>query len=60
MMTTNMQTIWDILVDYGVATNEELKLACSLDGTSEQTLLDVLYIRTGYRTLEQMVEEEDY
>lgn len=58
-MTDNIIFIWDNLVDLGIATNEELGLACALCGTTEDTLNRILYIRTGYRSLEQMWEEEE-
>ena len=49
---------WDELVYLGVATNEELGLATALCGRSVQTLNNVLYIRWGYRSLEQLADEE--
>ena len=58
-MTDNMLFLWDNITELGIATNEELGLACALCGTTEETLKSVLYIRTGYRSLEQMWEEEE-
>ena len=58
-MTDNMLFLWDNMTELGIATNEELGLACALCGTTEETLKSVLYIRTGYRSLEQMWEEEE-
>ena len=58
-MTDNVLWIWDNLTDMGIATSEELGLACALCGPTEQTLNKVLYIRTGYRSLEQMWNEEE-
>lgn len=46
------------MVELGIATDKELGLATALCGTTEDTLNRVLYIRTGYRTIEQMHEEE--
>lgn len=57
MLTERENYVWDTLVDIGVATNEELGLATALCGRSEQTLNNVLYIRTGYRDIEQMFDE---
>lgn len=48
---------WDIMVEYGFATNEELGLATALMGRHIGTLESVLYIRTGYRNLSQFFEE---
>ena len=57
-MTDNMLFLWDNMTELGIATNEELGLACALCGTTEETLKSVLYIRTGYRSSEQLLEEE--
>lgn len=58
-MLDNRETyIWDTMVELGIATNEELGLAVALCGTTEQTLNRVLFIRTGYRSIEQMLDEE--
>ena len=59
MMSKRETQVWDTLVEYGVATEAELGLACALCGVTEQTLNSVLYIRTGYRTIEQMMSESD-
>ena len=58
-MTDNMLFLWDNMTELGIATSEELGLACALCGTTEETLKSVLYIRTGYRSIEQMWEEEE-
>lgn len=57
-MTDNILFLWDNMTELGIATNEELGLACALCGTTEETLKSVLYIRTGYRSIEQLLEEE--
>jgi hypothetical protein len=49
------------LVEAGIATAEELNLARNLvDGEWKEVPSRVLYIRTGYHTMEQMFEEEDF
>lgn len=58
-MTDNMLFLWDNMTELGIATDEELNLACALCGITEETLKRVLYIKTGYRSLEQMWEEEE-
>lgn len=58
-MNDNVLYMWDTMVDLGIATNDELGLACALCGTNEETMSRVLYIRTGYRTIEQMLEDEE-
>lgn len=59
MMTDREQYIWEEMVELEIATDDELGLACALCGITEETLNRVLYIRTGYRSIEQMREEED-
>ena len=58
MLNDRESYIWDTMVELGIATNEELGLAVALCGTTEQTLNRVLFIRTGYRSIEQMLDEE--
>ena len=52
-------TLWDELVNLGIATDEELKLVTCINGYTEETLNDILYARTGYRSIEQMNYGED-
>lgn len=60
-MTTNEMIQYDEMVELGIATPEELNLARNLvAGTWEEVLNAVLFIRTGYRDMEQMFEEEDF
>ena len=50
---------YDQIVEYGIATAEELNLARNLvDGEWNEVLDKVCYIRTGYRTFEQYIEAE--
>lgn len=58
MLDNRESYIWDTMVELGIATNEELGLAVALCGTTEQTLNRVLFIRTGYRSIEQILDEE--
>jgi len=60
-MTTDEMILYDQLVDMEIATPDELNLARNLmAGEWMEVLQAVLFIRTGYRTIEQMYEEEDY
>ena len=59
-MTTEEMVMYDQLVDMGIATANELNLARNLvSGSWEDVLTSVLYIRTGYRSIEQMFEDEE-
>lgn len=57
MLDERVEYIWDTLEELGIATREEIGLAVALCGTNEETLNRILYIRTGYRTIEQMYED---
>ena len=48
------QHIWDYLIDNGYCSEETLLVATKLNGYSEKTLLNVLYILTGYLSLDQI------
>lgn len=62
-MTTNEMITYDEIVEYGVATSDELNLVRDiLDGSWTDIFNAVVYARTGYRTwsqyLEATIEEE--
>lgn len=59
MMDERMMKMWDVMVGLEIATDEELGLAVALCGNTIETLERVLYIRTGYRTMEQLFGEEE-
>ena len=54
MMTDEEIRFYDYLVECGIATAKELNLARNLvSGDWTEVLNRVLYVRTGYRSLEQ-------
>ena len=60
MMTTEEMVMYDMMIELGVATSEELNLARNLvSGSWKEVLTQVLDIRTGYKSIEQMLEEEE-
>ena len=50
--------LWDLLVDNNIATDDELELISEINGWRIETLEDVLYVRTGYRDIQQYKECE--
>ena len=54
---TDINSIYETLIAYGIATEKELQLVIDIVGWNEQSLLDVLYARTGYRNFEQLLDE---
>lgn len=57
-MMNKVDMIWTMLEAYGIATPEEIDLVTTINGYSEESLNDILYARTGYRTIEQFEEAE--
>jgi hypothetical protein len=53
----NIEYIWDKILDLDIATEEELSLVTSINGYNEESLNDIIYVRTGYRSIEQLMEE---
>lgn len=49
--------MWECLIENEIATEDELKLITDINGYNEDTMTDVLYVRTGLRTFEQFFEE---
>lgn len=50
--------MWDLMVELGVATNKEIRLVCCINGRKKETLIDILYARTGYHDLIQYMIDE--
>lgn len=57
-MTINLDSMWDTLKLHGVQ-EQTLAIVTSINGYSEQTLLDVLYAHTGLRSWDQLEEAEE-
>ena len=57
-MTTNEMIKYDMMIEYNIATAEELNLVRSvLSGSWDEVLDAVCYVRTGYKTWEQYLAE---
>ena len=51
-----MNELWDYITECNIATENEICLVTSINGTNLDTLEDILYVRTGYRSLEQLLD----
>lgn len=54
----SINELWIEIVERQIATDSELKLITCINGYSIETLNDVIYAVTGYRSLDQMDDEE--
>lgn len=57
-MENQMQQTEDFLIESEIATVEEIDLVLKINGHTLETLNDILYVRTGYRDIEQLMEAE--
>lgn len=48
---------WDFILTNNIATEDELRLVTDINGYNEQSFLDILYARTGLRSIEQAYDE---
>lgn len=53
----NLNTLYDKIVEYGIATEAEIDLVTDINGWNEETMNDIIYAKTGYRDIEQFEEE---
>ena len=54
----NTDHAWDFMTEYGIATEGELQLVTTINGYNWDAIMAVLYVRTGYRDIEQFIEME--
>lgn len=50
--------MWDRLLELGVS-EQTLQIVTSLNGFSDETMLDVLFVHTGYRSFDQVDSDYD-
>lgn len=48
--------VWDDVMS--IATEEEMRLVCSINGTNVESLESIIYVRTTYRSYDQWMEME--
>ena len=53
----DLNELWNTIIGYEIANDDELRLVTDINGYNEETLNDVIYARTGYRDIEQFLEE---
>ena len=59
-MDKEMNELWDFITEYEIATENEICLITSINGTNLDTFESILYSRTGYRSLEQIKDMEEF
>lgn len=49
----------EMLIEFRIATQDEIDLVSNINGYSLETMEDILYARTGLRDIEQFCDEYD-
>lgn len=58
-MTDREELMYDSMIEDGICTAEEINLVRNImSGSWEDVLNAICYVRTGYKTYEQFLEEE--
>lgn len=58
-MKTNIEIIWAFIIEYGIATEDEVQLVTAINGYTEESLNDIIYAREGYRSMNQYLGIDD-
>lgn len=56
-MDKQLNEVWDLIITYGIATDDEIRLVTNINGYNMEALNDIIYARTGYRDIDQVIEE---
>lgn len=58
----DFNSLFDFITANGIATEEECSLVCCINGSSVDTLNDIIYARTGYHDAQKLhdCEPENY
>lgn len=52
----SVEEMWDALIEMGVS-GQTIDVVTRINGYSEETMCDILYVITGYRDFDQLEEE---
>ena len=55
----SVDEMYNYLLDQNVVSEEALNLISAINGYNEQTMLDVIYARTGLRSFDDLIAEID-
>lgn len=52
-MTKTEDLLWDFIIENYIATEDEIRLVTDINGYNEETMMDIIFARTGLRSIEQ-------
>ena len=50
-----LNKIFDFIGEWNIATEEEIQLVTKINGWNEESLNDIIYVKTGYRDMDSVV-----
>ncbi len=53
----NTDQVWQLLLDYDIATEAELHLVTNINGYKLESLESIIYARTGLNSIDQLVDD---
>lgn len=56
-MNYTIEQVWDLLLQYDIATEDELRLVTDINGYNTEALEDIIYARAGLRSIEELLNE---
>lgn len=56
-MKTDIEDVITFLEEEGIATDDEIDLVTKINGYNMDSINDIIYVRTGCRDYEQLLEE---
>ena len=58
-MTITVQTMYDYLIDNGIATKDEIDLVTAINGNRKETYEDILFVRTRWLNFDFLNKEDE-
>ena len=59
-VTPEFKKIYNIILDYGIATEDEIRLVCQIQGNNVESLNSIIFARTGCRDIDSYLDEFDF
>lgn len=51
-MTRTIEDIYELMIEYNIATEEEINLITCINGYNTESLEDIIFVRTGYHNID--------
>ena len=59
MQNNELEYLVDTMIELGICNDDEVRLVSAINGYSLESMLDILSVRTGYRSLDQLFDSMD-